>query len=481
MPNPPVRPSANWSSSYTPTVVGAVAGQIMNTELAQLDAQLAGSINGDDGSAHAPPVQVEIDGNGMSVTGPTVVQQGATLVADSNPTIYLQQNDFPKFVNGNKFGTHPFMQPCFDAIAYPRTTWHVRREDAGLQAFSASFDLSDGLGQRGSQSFVRLRPHDGATLTSVTISFRVGYPHTKLPTAMPQVGVLKFAADGTLVGSLTSQAAGANVFGLMSVAKPVSSDAWYANGATQTLTIPCDQNNVIDVSRFFYRLQIVEESALTGYPWQLTYTVPVRLATGAPQVQFGNTAPVDGFTANEGDRVLCTGQSSATQNGIWIVHSQPGKFWTKAADITSSTFTRGMVVPVLQGKQNQGLFFQVLTTISSYSQGTSGRVNVWSAGIDTHSGPVIPTATNATGLWYTGSGTGTSGPTEPIWPTQVGDTVLDPNGSITWTAKGPDASPLLFAPRPDASNPIEGTGFIAHGIVWQSAKLTHSVADMRFA
>lgn len=47
-----------------------------------------------------------------------------------------------------------------------------------------------------------------------------------------------------------------------------------------------------------------------------------------------------------------------------------------------------------------------------------------------------PTVANVTGLVYTASGSGTTGATEPTWPTVIGQTVND-NG-ITWTARSLD-------------------------------------------
>jgi hypothetical protein len=561
------------------------------SEIAQLDSQLSSSINGDDGSTHAPPTSIEIGGQGITVSGPTTIQQGATLQClNTAPTatINLEAGDYPQFINSNPFATHSYLQLCHDAVAWPRYTWHTRREDSGHQSYSSTFDLSDGFGQRQSPAYVRLRPHDGATLTSVTVTFRVGYPHTQLPTTMPQVGIAKYDAAGNFLGSLTSAAAGANAAGLIPVAKPSSAAAWYKNGAPQQITITCDQNNVIDVSQYFYKLVLVEEAGLTGYPWQLVYKQAVRVTAPPPwysigfRMHEGILAPgggplvLDGITIKNGDRVLFNSalpQSNpfgdtpqvlstfgylppppACYDGIWIANaagqwgraqdfrgdqatSQPSTDALFAAVVAfingnaqalqpgsaTPSFATGMVIPVLSGTKYGGSFWQVPPSITSWSDTapnaiqqfpSGGSVPGWyfgsTVGIATDGQLVghFPTLTKQNGYarvypskpngyWYTLTteatlpNAGTFQPIlfEPSWPTTIGDTVtvfyqdslssgLVSTGAV-FTCSGKTGTPISFLPRPDTSNPVEGSGFIAHGIIWHSAKLTHTVADMR--
>jgi hypothetical protein len=57
-------------------------------------------------------------------------------------------------------------------------------------------------------------------------------------------------------------------------------------------------------------------------------------------------AVIDGVTLVAGDRVLLVGQTTATQNGIWIVASGP---WTIAADLPSGASVQGINVKVFAG------------------------------------------------------------------------------------------------------------------------------------
>jgi len=452
-PEPTVRAPGNWASGFTPPVTGAVAGQILNTELEQIDGQLTGAINGDDGSTHSPAFPLEIQGAGMPITGLTTIARGGTLQCHSNPTIRCEANDFPEFGVGNQFATHQYLQPCSDFRGVPyNSQWRVRREDGGLQAISASFDLSDGNGQRPSFGYMRLRCHDGATLTSVVVTFRVVAPHAQLPTTMPALAVVRFDAAGNYQGSLTSLAASGNALGIVSVPSPASAAAW-ASGATQTIEIVCDQNNTIDISQYSYKLQILEEQGLTGYPFQVTYKAPVKVTGVLPFSVTANVPPygvatvgqpiqgpatIDGISLANGDRVLVnhslfdgSGVYPAFFNGIWVANTNGN--WRRAPDFDSaSDFSQGCVIPVISGAAHGGSFWQCAPSITSWSPAPSGAempgtVTQWSAQKLIRSGsalyPIIPT-----GFWYQLAGEAfNSIPgvdlADPIWPTKVGDTV----------------------------------------------------------
>ena len=105
-------------------------------------------------------------------------------------------------------------------------------------------------------------------------------------------------------------------------------------------------------------------------------------------------------------------------------------------------------------------------------------VSTWVSGQIVGSNLVRPTLLHYTGYFYKGGGSGTAGGTEPNWPTNIGDTVTD--GSGTWTCTGKLPGQIAFLTKPDVANPVEGTGLIAHGVVWQTAAVTFSsISDAR--
>lgn len=125
----------------------------------------------------------------------------------------------------------------------------------------------------------------------------------------------------------------------------------------------------------------------------------------------------DGVTPVDGDRVLATGQTTASQNGIWLTHSGA---WTRADD----TITAGAFWLVTEGTAGAGTQWKVATpdpivvgttaltinpwgATSSYT-GTTNRITISSGAIDISSSYVGQTSITTLGTITTGTWTGTS-------------------------------------------------------------------------
>jgi hypothetical protein len=412
-------------------------------ELQQFEILLSACINGGDGtgadggSTHAPSNPIIIAGpNGLIVTGPTVVayagllQTDQTSAAITSPTIQLLDGDWPELDPSNVNNAPLRLQPCMLGKGLPSFSFVVREEVAGLQAIAPMFDLSDGLGMRPARAHVGLKVHDGATITSVSVTFHVSYPHTSMPTTMPSVRVLRYKGGspipfaqpppdtGTAV-ALTSSAAGADLDGFVYVPKPSSAAAWTNAFQQQTLEVPCDQNNVVDCSQYSYLVELVDEQGLTGWPWQVTFLQPVEAATFEADVEAdmlagGIPSAFDtGITLGDKDFVLVKDQSNPNENGIYKLSSSAP--WTRIA----VPFTQGFIVPVLGGSSfNGGTLWQASSLISSWDSST----------IHNSSSP----------------------------------------------------NPIYFVPQSDNPFPVEGQALIAHGLLWQALLVQYAnVPDMR--
>jgi len=415
MPNSRIRPATDpWVD-------------ILPTELETLEANLAAGINGDDGSTHAPATPIGIHGSqGLRVTGPAVIERGGSINATvpqfalSGRTLNLQDGDWPLLDPSNALATRTPMQSVLKARGYPwDAAWIARQENGSLQALAPSIDLDNGQGPQTCRAYVPLDTHDGATLTQIVVYFHVGALHAGLPSVMPSVRVLRQDASGNTV-ALTSAAAGADVNGYVYVPKPASGAAWTNNFATQSLTVPCDQNNVIDESQYTYIVELVEEQGLTGYPWQLllvqVLAATTQSLTGMPSPT-PNLPIMDGIDLSHGgvgqggDRILVKNQSPPTMNGVYV---DGVSGWT-----IDPTFQQGMVVYVSAGVSQGGQYFQAKSTIASWSPAPSG-------------------------------------PTPP---------------GYVW---------LEFFPEAIAPFPPEGTALFAHGISWHAIQPTYSqIPDLR--
>lgn len=94
----------------------------------------------------------------------------------------------------------------------------------------------------------------------------------------------------------------------------------------------------------------------------------VRAAT-VSSITLANTQTIDGVSLSAGDRVLVKNQSTASENGLYVVVD--GGSWTRATDFDSSTeVTSGAFVFVESGSTNSDAGF-TLTTDGSITVGTT--------------------------------------------------------------------------------------------------------------
>jgi hypothetical protein len=398
---------------------------VLPSELAQLEANLAAGINAVDGSTHAPSSPIEIFGTGLNLTGPLLITKGGTLTTNPTsaaitfPTLTCADNDYVEIDPSNVNASRTVSTSCNVGRGFPTFAWVSRRENGGFQAYAPSYDLQDGLGQRVARAYVPLRAHTASTLSKVTVSFQVGWPHKGLPTTMPSVRVFRVDAFGNQT-NLTSAAAGADANGYVYVQAPSAGvAAWNPNAGVQQLVVPCDQNNVVDTAAYDYAIELVEEQGLTGYPWQLLFTAetPVLLVATGNVATLSGFVTIDGVLTGAADTVLLANQEDQTTAGVWEVASGA---WSRSPPLLYASgqdgFSQGMVIPVLGGKTLAGTLWQCASTIASWAPA---------------------------------------------------------NGATK-------ATDLLFLPPPDASNPTEGNGLFGHGIVWLGAQaLFTAIPDMR--
>jgi phage-related tail fiber protein len=85
---------------------------------------------------------------------------------------------------------------------------------------------------------------------------------------------------------------------------------------------------------------------------------PVRCASTS-NVTLSGLQTIDGIALNDGDRVLLTGQSTASQNGIWVASTGN---WTRPKDFDGALdCVRGTLVFVQVGSVNARSLWQVDT------------------------------------------------------------------------------------------------------------------------
>jgi len=102
----------------------------------------------------------------------------------------------------------------------------------------------------------------------------------------------------------------------------------------------------------------------------LSWKQEVRVVAYGVNLTQSGTQTVDGVTLAVGDRVLCVAQTTANQNGIWIVQSGA---WTRAPDMNTWTQTLGAIVPTSQ----QGTsWYGSIWRSNAFEGGTIGTTNL---------------------------------------------------------------------------------------------------------
>lgn len=148
------------------------------------------------------------------------------------------------------------------------------------------------------------------------------------------------------------------------------------------------------------------QTAIANATAGVEFKNPVKAVSTSNIASMSGTTTVDGVSLGVGDRLLAAGQSTASQNGTWVIQSGA---WTRPSD---GTFTGGAVVAVDQGTSNADTLW-MLTTNGNITIDTTGQTwvkyaagSTYSAGngISIISNIVAAVAAAGGGLSVSGSG-----------------------------------------------------------------------------
>ena len=101
---------------------------------------------------------------------------------------------------------------------------------------------------------------------------------------------------------------------------------------------------------------------------------PVRASSAGSQITLSGTQTIDGIAVVAGDRVLVEGNTTKSENGIWVVATGA---WTRATDAnTAVKYARGMRVRAVDGAQNRYKIFTQMSPTPDDAQGQQWRVHM---------------------------------------------------------------------------------------------------------
>lgn len=444
-------------------------------EMAEFDANLAASVNGVDGGCYSPSSLITIGGSGLQCTGPLQVARGGTLITENG---VIEFSYFPQLSASHAGRTKNVMVPFLEARRVPNSMWRVRRDSSGMQSIAPTYsNFGGGIAPSGAALLaialnratpaalvLPIRGIQGATISQITIGFRVSSSHTALPSTMPRARLLRIDVNGNPV-PCTSIAAGADKNGWVIVPTPTSTAAWFNAGNGQTFVLQCDQNNDVDRTQYDYQLEVQDEQGLTGWPWQVPVLQPCRLlryiASGSLGLPLSGLGAIDGVTPSQGDRVLVTNTIGNAETGVYLANTNT---WMRAPD----SIGQGAIVGIQQGGNYGGTYWQARPLVSSWTAGTTPPgTPFWQGSSSRATNTVTIPMQTPTGFWYQATTGGTTGSTEPSWPIQLGQTVQD--NSVVWTCAGVAAPSLPWITRADVDTLDTGLALQGYGTIFESA------------
>lgn len=152
----------------------------------------------------------------------------------------------------------------------------------------------------------------------------------------------------------------------------------------------------------------------------------VRALAASNVASLSGTTTIDGVSLGVGDRVLLTAQSTATENGIWVV--QAGA-WTRPTDFSTGDSAASAIVSVQEGTTYADQTWQVQSNTGSDIIGTDTlTVAVLSAGGGT---------VTLQGAYDNGNTIVTAGATDIAFTLTSGDFTVDGAGNVVFGGSTP--------------------------------------------
>lgn len=335
-----------------------------------LERKIFGSWNGVRGGSYCTAGDRYVFGGvGIEITGPTRLTQGGSIYGGAN-AFYIRDNSWPELKSGHAGRTRSIVCPLESFLSPRKYLWSRYHRWGGVGSVALAARQSYGRTIETPELYAPLRVIDGATLTKVEVRFRVASSRQYAPLGMPKMRVMRVPIDPR---STDPVALRSTTDGFDGPALVTSGAAWYADGAAQSFTYVCDQNNVIDTSKYHYLFHLIEEvGALTpddqfdGIRFVERKTDALRVVTNS-NAMTGVVASQDGFNTSTGGRILVVDSdadidagidsNNSAKNGLWIAND--GGAWTRATDLDEqSDFSPGWIVAVPFGTINGGSLWQ---------------------------------------------------------------------------------------------------------------------------
>lgn len=356
-----------WVDGYTPPA----------SDWEDLERKVFGSWNGDKGGAYCAPRTGDaytFDSSGLQVTGPTRLTRGGVIYGASTAFV-IRDGTWPTLGETHAGRTRRIVQPISSYQTSRNYLWSRNHAYAGVGSVALACRRTDARSTiETADLYIPLRVIDGSTLSSVDLNFRVATKRLRAPIAMPKLRIMRIPhVTGEVPEPLKDTTDGLGFDFLPLVTTPT---AWYADGAVQTFTYVCDQNNEIDVENYSYVAHLVEEQGAVTPDDEFDGVCFVERKVSAYVTLTGANAltgsiNTEGTSTSAGYRILVVdsdatlatgepeGSGYSAQNGIWIAAAGA---WARATDLDEAAdFTPNWIIVPSYGTVNGGAAWQCVT------------------------------------------------------------------------------------------------------------------------
>jgi hypothetical protein len=241
-------PDTDW---YTCRVGG------ISTALRNMDAKTVKAMNGTAGSSHAPAAPIVIGGSGMvaaglwAFSGVCTTGPGAHIVHGAGHAA-----DYLRLGSGHPGVSRSMTIPCLPCVP-----------DSYLGTYAtAENNFSFNTRYPGGRNLIPLTPHDKSTLATARLLFKVRFAHAGLP-EFPKFRIIRVDQSGNVEALHTSRSGSYKDEGFLDLPASVANVAAYEAGVAWqwSNTYTTDQNNVVDLAKYAYFIDFVEEDGARAF------------------------------------------------------------------------------------------------------------------------------------------------------------------------------------------------------------------------
>jgi hypothetical protein len=229
-------------------------------DLQLLDVAQYKSLNGDSGGTWNPAQAITIGGAGFNLTGSAAHILSGGVRTDSGGRLELGHDDWPTFASSRSRN-----------VVIPLLNIHTDIADS--YPIDASLDpVGTKITATTSNVYQWTLPqrylHNGATIAGVDLTFRVGVPHTGIPT-LPTFTLARFNQGHSVYGVIATG----------TLPAPASATAYYANGNAQTFSGSVTGNAVVDVGLYTYIFSFFDERSTNALPGNIYSSMTLHFDT----------------------------------------------------------------------------------------------------------------------------------------------------------------------------------------------------------